>query len=74
MDDADGVDVLDAAEELVEEELDVLRAEGPPVVDGAVQVHVHQLAHLGFGVLWCVSEKLRGDDGWVYDAAAMAYV
>lgn len=46
VDDADGVDVLDPAEELVEEELHVLGAEGPPVVDGAVQVHVHQLPHL----------------------------
>lgn len=46
VDDADGVDVLDAAEELVKEELDVLGAERPPVVDGPVQVHVHQLPHL----------------------------
>lgn len=64
VDDADGVDVLDPAEELVEEELDVLGAERPPVVDGAVQVHVHQLAHLdGLGVGWFI--RFIGVGGWM---------
>ena len=58
MDNAHGVDVLDAAEELVEEELDVFAREGPAVINGSVEVHVHQLAnHIA---LFCMGRWVGG--------------
>lgn len=46
MNDVGGVDVLDPAEKLIEEKLDVLLRQTLLRVDDAVQVCVHQLRHL----------------------------